>query len=111
MSLPPNDPCPHCRAEGSRVTDSRPHELGRSRRRHCDACNTRWTTIEVAVLDESEAHRLRTALNAATDSLRAALSATEAATRLLGQAPTRGGYFNSPIRPLGDVQPVDLIDV
>jgi len=40
--------CPHCHAADSRVVDSRPAEEGGAlrRRRHCDACNSRFTTYE-----------------------------------------------------------------
>lgn len=44
------DPCPHCLANGSRVVDSRPYVSNpawRRRRRLCDACGERWTTLEV----------------------------------------------------------------
>lgn len=40
--------CPHCGASDSRVVDSRPAEDGLTlrRRRHCDSCNSRFTTFE-----------------------------------------------------------------
>lgn len=44
------DPCPHCLANGSRVVDSRPYVSNpawRRRRRICDACGRRWSTLEV----------------------------------------------------------------
>lgn len=44
------DPCPYCLANGSRVVDSRPYVSNpawRRRRRICDACLERWTTLEV----------------------------------------------------------------
>ena len=44
------DPCPYCLANGSRVVDSRPYlsnPAWRRRRRLCDACGERWTTLEV----------------------------------------------------------------
>lgn len=34
---------------GTTVVDSRPHELGIRRRRKCDRCGERWSTIEVEV--------------------------------------------------------------
>lgn len=41
--------CPFCRHEDTRVVDSRLTEDGSQvrRRRHCDACNERFTTFEV----------------------------------------------------------------
>ena len=40
--------CPNCNAADSRVIDSRPAEDGGAlrRRRHCDACSSRFTTFE-----------------------------------------------------------------
>lgn len=40
--------CPHCGKNGSRVIDSRPAEGGSilRRRRHCEHCNTRFSTHE-----------------------------------------------------------------
>ena len=40
--------CPYCKAEGSRVLDSRPTEEGTviRRRRECPACSRRFTTYE-----------------------------------------------------------------
>ncbi len=51
MSVEPlGDPCPFCLANGSRVADSRPYVSNpawRRRRRQCDNCGKRWTTLEV----------------------------------------------------------------
>lgn len=41
-----------CKA-GNTVVDSRPHELGIRRRRRCDGCGARWTTLEVEVPERS----------------------------------------------------------
>lgn len=45
--------CPFCRAEDSRVVDSRLTDDGSSvrRRRQCSACQRRFTTLEVAALN------------------------------------------------------------
>lgn len=45
--------CPFCRADDSRVVDSRLTDDGSAvrRRRHCGACQRRFTTIEVAALN------------------------------------------------------------
>lgn len=42
--------CPKCKADSS-VIDSRPTEQHIRRRRRCDKCQHRWTTVEV---DETE---------------------------------------------------------
>ena len=39
--------CPYCEENQSKVTDSRDTEIGIRRRRECQACNNRFTTIEV----------------------------------------------------------------
>lgn len=40
--------CPKCENEGTRVRDSRPRsEGGVRRRRHCPACDYRFTTVEL----------------------------------------------------------------
>ncbi len=38
--------CPYCGHPDSRVIDSRPDEAGVRRRRECQACNRRFTTLE-----------------------------------------------------------------
>ncbi len=38
--------CPFCGHPDSRVIDSRPDEAGVRRRRECQACNRRFTTLE-----------------------------------------------------------------
>ena len=44
--------CPECRSKKTVVIDSRDVAEGRSRRRrrHCNKCRHRWSTIEVNVL-------------------------------------------------------------
>lgn len=41
--------CPTCRAPLGEVTDSRPSPLGIRRRRVCQGCGQRTTTVEIAV--------------------------------------------------------------
>jgi transcriptional regulator NrdR family protein len=45
----PKVPCPHCGASTSRVTNSRPvlSRNGVRRRRQCEGCDQRFTTIEL----------------------------------------------------------------
>lgn len=38
----------------STVIDSRPHQLGIRRRRKCDNCGERWTTIESEIIEAVE---------------------------------------------------------
>lgn len=41
------DSCPECHSFEVVVTDSRSNGRGRRRRRVCNACQNRWTTLEV----------------------------------------------------------------
>ena len=44
--------CPTCHRDDSSVLDSRPgHGGGIRRRRECNHCRTRWTTVEVPVME------------------------------------------------------------
>ncbi len=38
--------CPHCTYSKTSVIDSRPKEGTTWRRRECDACHARWSTME-----------------------------------------------------------------
>jgi hypothetical protein len=41
------DECPECGSDQVGVTDTRPEANGRRRRKKCDACGHRWTTLEM----------------------------------------------------------------
>lgn len=41
--------CPVCNSPGVRVMDSRVRTSGRSRRKRCERCGHRWSTIEVSL--------------------------------------------------------------
>lgn len=45
--------CVACGVEGATVTDSRPSDLGRLRRRRCDSCGHKWTTAETVVSERN----------------------------------------------------------
>jgi len=54
-TLPSSELCPSCGSENNVVQNSRPAKLGRLRRRVCQDCGTRWSTIELhKYADESE---------------------------------------------------------
>ena len=47
--------CPHCCSEmGSSIIDSRPAVIGVRRRRVCENCQTRFTTVEVTIVGSEE---------------------------------------------------------
>ena len=48
--------CPFCGHPDSRVIDSRPDEAGVRRRRECQACNRRFTTLEKRLLSGLVSH-------------------------------------------------------
>lgn len=72
--------------------NSRPHTLGRVRRRSCGNCGHRWTTLETAVIDELEATNIRGALHEAMLAMDKAWSAMEQAAAIWGRTPVQEGY-------------------
>lgn len=41
--------CPTCASKDVRAADSRPHKIGRLRRRACKTCGHTWSTIEIPI--------------------------------------------------------------
>lgn len=77
-----HEPCPACGAPGARTIDSRPTPAGRVRRRICDRCGRRWSTVEVSVDAGRALRQAQRAVDAALadlDASRAALVAAKAA--------------------------------
>ena len=108
MPLPADDVCPRCGAPGSRVVDSRPHDLGRKRRRQCDSCGERHSTIEVVILDEGDALDVKGALSRAIESALTALDALRLLRSVLDASPMQTGP-HQPVRPLGSIEPVETL--
>jgi len=76
--------CPSCGGRDSCVVDSRPtvDARGTRRRRSCNACGWRWTTIEASIEDAPKVSLLP-AIIAAEESLLATLEEIRSARRLL----------------------------
>lgn len=92
MPLPLNDPCPLCAKEESAVTDSRPHPLGRTRRRRCEGCGYRWTTMEMPIMDRRSAQQAHVAMHAAMVKLHECWTALEAVRDLMSGTPVQEGH-------------------
>lgn len=60
-------PCPRCGHENSLIPDSRQSPHGRRRRRECQACFHRWSTMEV---DAEVYHRLMSSVRAINELVR-----------------------------------------
>ena len=58
--------CPKCSSDNNRCVDSRPHRLGRRRRRRCAACGHRWSTLEMPLDGVPNLDRTDTALEMLT---------------------------------------------
>lgn len=65
--------CPKCRSPSSSVIDSRGSTGNIRRRRRCDRCSNRFTTVEIAVADTVNTHARIRAVE--TDLIRAEVRA------------------------------------
>ena len=70
VSDPPAVVCPKCSARGD-VYDSRERGTRKWRRRRCDFCGHRWTTIEIHMKEWNRLRRVADALGAALEHMEA----------------------------------------
>jgi hypothetical protein len=71
--------CWRCGYDGSTVSDSRPHDVGRFRRRKCLRCEARWATVEVPISRDERGHTA----HALADELAGAVAALKMVSDLL----------------------------
>ncbi|HOT90592.1 MAG TPA: transcriptional regulator NrdR [Anaerolineae bacterium] len=108
--------CPYCSSEQTRVIDSRPDAQGNvRRRRECESCERRFTTLERAILttplvikrdgrrEEFDAHKLISGLRIACARRPISAEALERIVERVEYAIRQTGKTEVPSRVIGDI--------